>query len=254
MTAQGDPRRKNYAKRTAESQAAFFIRHLRPGMSLLDLGCGPGSITVGLAERVAPGATTGFDLDPGLPDGADEEAITLVSGDAHELPFEDGTFDAIFSSAMLQHLPDPLAVLREARRVAKPGAVIGLVDADWDGQLLWPTNSSLERSIEIMTELRAGTSPYVGKQLRSLLVEAGFENCEGSARVVHEGTPEGVAGFGTNMAGWLAGEQDKAVAQGLASADELASMIQAWNDWSTEPGGFLARFWCEAVGWVSRPD
>ena len=75
------------------------------------------------------------------------------------------------------------------------------MDADWDGQLLWPTNPLLQRSLEIMAELRSGTSPYVGKQLRALLVEAGFE--------------------------------------------------KAWNDWSAEPGGFLARFWCEAVGFRS---
>ncbi|MGW6280976.1 class I SAM-dependent methyltransferase [Kribbella sp. NPDC055071] len=254
MSTLGEPRRKSHAKRTAESQAAFLIRHLRPGMKLLDLGSGPGSVTVGLAALVAPGETTGFDLHPGVPEGTAEGAVTLVTGDAHELPFEDGTFDAIFSSAMLQHVPDPLSVLREARRVAKPGAVIGLVDADWDGQLLWPTNSLLERSSEVMSELRAGTSPYVGKQLRSLLVRAGFVRCESYARVVHHGTPEEVAGVGTFTASLLARQEEKILSGGLATGDELTAMIQAWKDWSEEPGGFLARFWVEAVGWASEAD
>jgi len=251
VTTTGDPRRVNYAKRTADIQAAFFTRHLRPGISLLDLGCGPGSITVGLAERVHPGSTTGFDLHPGLPEGADDGTITLVAGDVTQgLPFEDGTFDAIFSSAMLQHLPDPLAVLHEVRRVARPGAVVGLVDADWDGQLLYPTNPLLEASFEVMRRLRAGTSPYVGKQLRSLLVQAGFEQTESYARVVHHGTPEEVAGVGLFTASLMSGQREQIIELNIATGAEVDEMENAWKVWSGEPGGFLARFWVEAIGWA----
>jgi len=249
VTTTGDPR-VNYAKRTADTQAAFFTRHLRPGISLLDLGCGPGSITVGLAERVHPGSTTGFDLNPGLPEGADAD-ITLVEGDVTKgLPFEDGTFDAVFSSAMLQHLPDPLAVLHEVRRVVRPGAVVGLVDADWDGQLLYPTNPLLEASFEVLRRLRAGTSPNVGKQLRSLLVEAGFVDCESYARVVHHGTPDEVAGVGTFTASLMSGQREQIVELNIATGAEVDEMERAWKVWSEEPGAFLARFWIEAVGWA----
>lgn len=153
----------------------------------------------------------------------------------------------------LPHLGDPLAALVEARRVARPGAVIGLVDADWDGQLLYPNNPLLDRSLELMILLRQGISPYVGKQLRSLLVEAGFVRCEGLARVMNYGTPDEVAGVGTFTAGVLTRPStvEVAVAQGWATAGELEEMAAAWREWSEMPGAFLARFWCEALGWAS---
>jgi SAM-dependent methyltransferase len=240
-------RRSQHARRTAETQAAFLLPHLRPGMALLDLGCGPGSITTGLAAAVAPGPTTGVDVDP-LP----IEGVEVVTADVMSLPFPDASFDAIFASALLQHLPDPLGALREARRVARPGAVIGVVDADWDGELFYPTNDVLRRWTELALRHREGTSPFVGKQLRHLLAEAGFARVEGYARVVHHGTADLAGSFGRFTAALLRDPEtvERSVAQGWATVDELEEMSQAWLAWSESPGAFATRYWCEAIGWA----
>jgi SAM-dependent methyltransferase len=240
-------RRSHHAERTAESQAAFLLPHLRPGMALLDMGCGPGSITVGLAAAVAPGPTTGIDIDPRPVDG-----VTVVTGDATALPVPDASFDAVFASALLQHLADPLAALREARRVARPGAVIGVVDADWDGELLHPSNPVLRRSTEVARRLREGTSPYVGKRLRALLTEAGFVRASASARALYHGTAEETRGVGAFTASLFEypAAVERVLAQGWATAEELDEFRRAWIAWGEEPGAFLARFWCEALAWV----
>jgi SAM-dependent methyltransferase len=224
-------RRPAHAQRTAQDHATFFLPHLRPGMRLLDLGCGPGTVTAGLAQLVAPGATVGVDLEPAAPDGT----VTLVACDVHHLPFPEASFDAVFASALLQHVPDPLAVLREARRVSRQGAVIGVVDADWDGQVMYPTDPVLERSLRAAVEQRQGTSPYVGRRLAALLGEAGFTGCVASARAVAYGTPE----------------QTQALGDFTASLFREEEYRQAWTQWGRRPGAYLARFWCEAVAWAA---
>jgi ubiquinone/menaquinone biosynthesis C-methylase UbiE len=90
------------ALRTAAKEGAFFLPYLRPGMRLLDLGCGPGSITLGLAEAVAPGEVVGVDLQPSQV--AQAQALSAARGvknvrfevaDVYRLPFPDGSFDAV---------------------------------------------------------------------------------------------------------------------------------------------------------------
>ncbi|WP_117208957.1 methyltransferase domain-containing protein [Allorhizocola rhizosphaerae] len=242
-------RRPNHAERTAQTHAAFLLPHLRPGMALLDMGCGPGTITAGLAAAVAPGMATGIDLDPPPMPPA---GVQIIAGDVTDLPHEDGSFDAIYAGALLQHLADPLLALREARRVSRPGAVIGVADADWDGELLYPTNAVLRRSMRVARKLRQGTSPFVGKQLRHLLTEAGFVRVEASARAGHHGTPDETRQFGAFTASLFRypAAAQRAIAQGWAMAHELEEMAAAWEAWGSHPGAFVARFWCEVVGWV----
>src|SRR5438105_3240200 len=151
-----------HARRTAAHNAAFFLPHLKRGMKLLDVGCGPGSITIGLAEAVAPAETIGIDASP----DAIEEARALAASkqctnvrfevaDVYALPFEDATFDAAFSHAVMQHLHDPVAALREIRRVLKPGAIIAIADADHDGSILAPADPLLDASLQLLAEIRA---------------------------------------------------------------------------------------------------
>jgi hypothetical protein len=135
--------------------------------------------------------------------------------------------------------------------VARPGAVIGVVDADWDGEVFYPTSDILRRSTEL-TRVHFHTNPNVGKQLRHLLTEAGFDRAEGYARAIHHGTADEAGGFGRFTA---AGFRDPgtvrlSVAHGWATADELEEMSQAWLAWSEFPGAFVARFWCEAIAWA----
>jgi ubiquinone/menaquinone biosynthesis C-methylase UbiE len=236
--------------RTAESHARHLLPHLREGMVLLDLGCGPATITAGLAAAIGPGPAIGVDLEPSRPDDG-ASRLVLVAADVRELPLRDASVDAIHASAVLQHLRDPVAALSEARRVARPGAVIGVSDADWDGELIFPTSPLIKRSREIMRSLRRETSPYVGKRLRTLLTDAGFVRCEASARSVHYGTPEQVREFAeSTAAAFESPRYARAVDAGWTTTDELAAIAKTWRAWGEEPGAFLARVWCEAVGWV----
>jgi len=120
------------ARRTLASHGAFFVPHLRPGVSLLDCGCGPGSITVGIAALVDPGEVVGIDFAPGEVARATQAAardgcrnIRIQAANVYSLPFENGRFERVFSHALIEHLADPQTALRELHRVLAPEGQAG---------------------------------------------------------------------------------------------------------------------------------
>ncbi len=112
-----------HARRTAERDAAYLLPHLRPGIRLLDIGCGPGTITTGLARAVAPGEVVGIDLVPEVIESAREHLAEtgltnarFEAASVYELPYEDASFDAAHAHQVLQHLARPVDAAKEALR------------------------------------------------------------------------------------------------------------------------------------------
>jgi SAM-dependent methyltransferase len=246
-----------HARRTAERNAAFFLPHLKPGMALLDAGCGPGSITLGLAQAMAPGHVTGVDVSSEQIARASalavERGATNVSFEQHHiraLPYADGTFDAVFVHAVLQHVDEPERALAELFRVMKPGGVIGVADADFDGFICWPNDPLIHRSTEILVGVRDEGDPRIGKRLRALLVDAGFERAVGMMATGAEGEPNIVALNGAGWANRFAAEPFIAYAEakGVSTREEMLAVSEAWQRWGVDPGAYAARFWCQAIG------
>lgn len=96
------------------------------GRSMLDVGCGPG--TVAVAARRAGFSAVGLDADPSMLDLAHRKnsATTLVCGALPDLPFADGQVDAVAANFVVNHTPEPRASVRELARVTRPGGRLAL--------------------------------------------------------------------------------------------------------------------------------
>jgi ubiquinone/menaquinone biosynthesis C-methylase UbiE len=236
-------------RRRAETHAAFFAPLLQPGMSLLDCGCGPGTITLGLARGVAPGRVVAIDqIDSQFDEArADAEreglAVEFRAASVYELPFSDATFDAVFSHALMEHLAEPVKALREIRRVLKPGGFAGLRAPDWAGNLFYPDQPEIHEFLGVYQKLQHanGGDPFVGRKLAAYLRAAGFARVASSAS--YETYPE--PGL---IAEYLAHRIERSRVPGYSS-EELARLAAAMREWLRHPDAFYAQTWAEAVGW-----
>ena len=246
--------------RTVAKNAAFFLSHLRPGMNLLDCGCGPGTITIGLAEAVAPGQVTGIDKEishvESVRSHAAEKGISNLCfevGDVYALSFPDASFDAVFSHFVLSHLRYPLRALKEMHRVLRPGGAIGIRNIDHGGSLIAYSNPLVSKAHKLFLRLlrHNGATIHVGRHQRGLLHKAGFVRVEASAAYESFGTPELVRERATFRAVQFEKSDvaDQIVELGWADWSELEKISAAWRAWGESSDAFWASAFCEAVGW-----
>ena len=249
------------ATRTAAQEAAFFLPYLRPGMRVLDVGCGPGTITLGLAAAVTPGAVVGIDLQPSQVEQAQVRAtaqtITNVRfevADVYQLPFPDHAFDAAFAHAVLMHLREPVRALVELRRVLRPGGIIGVRDEDWGGWIHVPTTPLLEQWVAMAIRVRQynGSDPYMGRHHRRLLLEAGYVRAEATASVGSMGSHETTRHRATFLIAQWQGFARTALAQGWVEQATVEAITAEIDAWAQRPDAFSATLWCAAVGWVGH--
>ena len=252
----------NHAKRTADKDAAFFLPLLRPGMRLLDVGCGPGSITAGLAKRVAPGETIGIDASQSVIDTARSlrdaslQSLKFEVGSIYAPPFAPESFDAVFAHQVLQHLARPVDALAQMRTLLKPGGVVGVREVDWGSATFYPENDGMRRFLHLYYDLahRNGGEPNAGRHMRRWFREAGF----GETRITTSTTSYTDSAATREWANTYAERTlhsniaDKALEYGIATRADLESMAAGWRAWGDDPDALYCFSHAEVVAW-KRP-
>lgn len=244
-------------RRHAARDAAFLLPHLKPEMRLLDCGCGPGTITVGLAETVAQGQVVGIDIEESQIEAARHRArqqevrnVEWKVASVYQLPFPDRSFDAVFSHALFEHLGEPAAALEEIKRVLRPGGVAAISSPDWSGNLMAPRDSDVEQAIQVYQAIqqRNGGNPYVGREFGRLLQEAGFSRIALSAIYdCYEDVPL--------VADLLAQRIEEGVGKqivagpGLGRA-EVGDLCRALRQWAKQPAVLFAQAFVDAIGYA----
>ncbi|CAM4364921.1 alpha/beta fold hydrolase [Paenibacillus tarimensis] len=249
----GDAVTKFQSKRSIKKYADFLLPHLNENMSVLDCGCGSGGMTAELAQRVSPGRVVGIDVSPKQLKLANElkeskglHNLEFLEANIYELPFEDASFDAVWMNTLLMHLQKPVEALKEIYRVLRPGGVIGVSDADWDGDIMAPKFQIITGRMALNEKYlnSKGSNMRHGKYNASLLHKAGFEHVSASAMVESWGTPEEVRELAEFS---IAVEYDQFSHQ--ASEMSLNMRAETWRKWAAYPGAFFARTHCRAIGW-----
>ena len=246
-------------RRNAGNCAAYLLPLLEPGMKLLDLGCGPGTITMGLAEAVNPGEVHGIDMEESqiaLAQAAAEasnhtNAIFQV-GNALSLPFEDETFDVVHAHAVVMHIPDTRAVLAEASRVLKPGGILATRDLIAESSFIEPGTEGIREAWATFTNLMRGNGghPEIGKEMKGVMLEAGFTDISCSASFDSYGTPADLAFYYGVIIGWFFSEEliERVTGLGIATREKFDFWRGELDNWRVSPSAFGALAFGECLG------
>ncbi len=242
---------RSHTWRTAENSAAYLLGALRPHMRVLDIGCGPGTITADLAALVPDGHVTGLDREPGILERARAAAgerglanVDFAAGDVHALDFPDDTFCVVHAHQVLQHVGDPVRALSEMRRVTRPGGLVAVRDSDYAAMTWYPPSPGMDDWLDLYRRVaRAnGGEPDAGRRLKSWALAAGFTDVTaGSGTWTFSTAPE--------RAWWSGLWADRTVASayaglavegGHATREELREVAAAWRAWGAREDGWFS--------------
>jgi len=249
-----------HAVRRASEAAAFVLPQLKSPMRLLDYGCGPGTITVDLAEHLLPdGSVVGIDSSTAVIEQAREYArpknlrnLEFQTNSIYETGYETSSFDAAYAHQVLQHLAEPVKALQEVRRVLKPGGICAVREVDWGASALYPPDERLSQFLDIYYRVaeRNGGDAYAGRRVKQWFTDAGFADLEVTTSTWTFADENGLKWWGEQWAERILHSDlaKRAVEYGIATEAELADVSQGWLDWIEAEGAFFAFMQVEVVG------
>lgn len=242
---------RTHGWRTAINSVGFLLPHLKPDMKILDIGCGPGTITVDLASHVPQGHITGIEnvssvLDQGRALAAERgiKNIDFVTGDGNGLAYADNSFDVVFCHQVLQHVADPVGMLKEMKRVAKVGGIVAARESDYGVFNWYPELDGLRewQALYDRVARRNGGEPNAGRMVHVWAKRAGFVDFKCSVSswcFVDRGEVEA----------WSRNWQERALQSafgetaiegGLASREDLERVSRAWKVWGDHEDAWLS--------------
>lgn len=242
---------RSHSWRTAENSAAYLIPHLKTGLEVLDIGSGPGTITLDLGRLVAPGRVVGIDTSDQVVANANGLArdnglrnVVFQTGDAYALEFPDASFDVVHAHQVLQHLADPVAALREFRRVLRPGGIVAARDADFGATVWHPALPGLSEWLRVYEDVArgGGGEPFGGRHLKAWALEAGFGEVISSANVWCFASDAEREWWGSSWAE-RATESDfaaLAIENGHATVAGLNEIAADWRRWAAAADGWFS--------------
>ena len=249
-----------HAVRRASEAAAFVLPQLKSPMRLLDFGCGPGTITVDLAEHLLPdGSVVGIDSSDAVISQAQSNAAEKGISNAefavnsiYDTGYDADSFDAAYAHQVLQHLSEPVRALNEARRVLKPGGICAVREVDWGTSAIWPADERLSRFLDVYRRVaeRNGGDAHAGRRVKQWFTEAGFSDLVVTTSTWTFSDESGLKWWGEQWAERILNSDlaKRAVEYGIASESELAEVSQGWLDWVDSDGAFFAFTQVEVVG------
>lgn len=242
---------RSHSWRTVENSAEYLVPDLVSGATVLDVGCGPGTITVDIAARVYPAHVVGMDASAEVIAKAiefaaerDVDNVEFVVGNAYELDYEDETFDIVHAHQVLQHVSNPVGMLRELRRVRTADGVVAARDVDYGACFWYPDSAGLDRWLEVLSAVQRSNEgePDAGRRLKAWARDAGFAEVISTASIWAFNSEVDREWWGSL---WETRILQSALAvdaidTGLASQDDLIDISRAWRDWINEPDGWFA--------------
>ena len=249
---------RSHSNRTVENSAAYAAAEFRPGLRVLDVGSGPGTITADIARRVAPGLVVALEATSEAAQLTKREVhrqhITNVKvevGDAHSLTFEGGSFDVVHAHQVLQHLHDPVQALREMGRVCKPGGKVAVRDSDYASFSWFPLMPELDEWLELYSRAaRAnGGEPDAGRRLLAWAHEAGFSDVVATSSTWCYATPETRNWWGHMWAERIlrSALADQLLTERRATPADLQRISDGWLGWAADPDGWFSLLHGELV-------
>jgi 2-polyprenyl-3-methyl-5-hydroxy-6-metoxy-1,4-benzoquinol methylase len=238
---------RSHRWRTAENSAAYLLPLLRPGLRVIDIGCGPGTLSADIARRVAPAETLGLDPAPEviaeasrMLESPDLENLSFAVGDLFAIGDEVGRFDVVHAHQVLQHLVDPVAALRAMATLLDDGGIVAARDADYSAMTWFPAEPLLDRWLDIYRRVttRNGAECDAGRRLLHWARQADFGVVSYSTSTWTYSTADELRWWCGLWADRITSTRlaDQAIEYGIADRDELEAIGRAWRTWGERDG------------------